>query len=116
MAIGLATVAAGSALHDNLVLIVAGFILFNPMLNAGPNLTTYTMPSEVFPVRLRATGHGFATSIGKLGATICTLVFPALIAHLGVTITLLAVAVLSILGAAVTYAFRVPPIGSGEAE
>lgn len=109
MAAGLALVAAGSADHDNLPLIVVGFILFNTMLNAGPNLTTYTMPSEVFPVRLRATGHGFATSVGKLGATICTLVFPALIAHLGVAATLLIVSVLSIVGAAVTWAFRVAP-------
>lgn len=116
MAVGLALVAAGSAQHDNLPLIIVGFVLFNTMLNAGPNLTTYTMPSEVFPVRLRATAHGFATSMGKLGATICTLVFPASIAHLGVATTLLIVSALSIVGALVTWAFRVSPIADAGKE
>ena len=30
------------------LLIFSGFILFNTMMNAGPNLTTDTLPSEVF--------------------------------------------------------------------
>jgi MFS family permease len=113
MAVGLALVATGSAMHDNLPLIVIGFILFNTMLNAGPNLTTYTMPSEVVPVRLRATAHGFATSIGKLGATLATLAFPWFIAHIGMVTTLVIVAGLALMGAAVTYFFRVAPLDAG---
>lgn len=113
MAAGLAMVATGSAMHDNLPLLVAGFVLFNTMLNAGPNLTTYTMPSQVFPVRLRASAHGFATSVGKLGATLSALAFPWLIAHLGVVVTLSIVAVLALVGAIVTRAFRVEPIAEG---
>ncbi|MHB1582309.1 MAG: MFS transporter [Acidimicrobiales bacterium] len=34
----------------------------------GPNTTTFVLPSEVFPVRFRTTGHGLAAGIGKLGA------------------------------------------------
>jgi len=113
MAAGLALVATGSAMHDNLPLIVIGFVLFNTMLNAGPNLTTYTMPSEVVPVRLRATAHGFATSIGKSGATLATLAFPWFIAHLGMVTTLAIIAGLALAGAAVTYFFRVAPLESG---
>jgi len=34
----------------------------------GPNMTTFVLPSEVFPVSMRTTGHGVAAGIGKLGA------------------------------------------------
>ena len=34
----------------------------------GPNMTTFVLPSEVFPVSMRTTGHGIAAGIGKLGA------------------------------------------------
>ena len=76
MAVGLGLIATGSLRGNDMVFIVAGFILFNTMMNAGPNLSTYTIPSEVFPVRLRASGHGLATGCGKLGATAGVLFFP----------------------------------------
>ncbi len=44
----------------------------------GPNTTTFVLPSELFPVRLRTTGHGIAASIGKLGAFIGVFLVPAL--------------------------------------
>src|SRR5712691_7766223 len=34
----------------------------------GPNMTTFVMPSELYPVTMRATGHGISAGIGKLGA------------------------------------------------
>jgi nitrate/nitrite transporter NarK len=34
----------------------------------GPNVTTFVLPGEVFPTRVRATGHGISAGIGKLGA------------------------------------------------
>jgi MFS family permease len=34
----------------------------------GPNMTTFVLPSEVFPVNMRTTGHGIAAGVGKLGA------------------------------------------------
>jgi nitrate/nitrite transporter NarK len=33
----------------------------------GPNSTTFVYPSEIFPVRVRTTGHGIAAAMGKLG-------------------------------------------------
>ena len=38
------------------------------LMNAGPNATTYILPVELYPTKLRATGHGFAAAAGKLGA------------------------------------------------
>ncbi len=42
----------------------------------GPNCTTFVMPAEVFPTGARATGHGLAAGIGKLGAFLGTFLFP----------------------------------------
>jgi MFS family permease len=36
----------------------------------GPNMTTFVMPSELYPVDMRTTGHGISAGIGKLGAFI----------------------------------------------
>jgi PHS family inorganic phosphate transporter-like MFS transporter len=44
--------------------------------NVGPNVTTFIMPTEVFPTRYRTTGHGIAAGSGKLGATLATLLIP----------------------------------------
>ncbi|KAF3913424.1 hypothetical protein ABW20_dc0110298 [Dactylellina cionopaga] len=40
--------------------------------NLGPNTTTYIIAAEVFPTRLRASGHGFSAAAGKLGSVIAT--------------------------------------------
>ena len=44
----------------------------------GPNMTTFVMPSELYPVAMRATGHGISAGIGKLGAFIGVFLFPVL--------------------------------------
>jgi len=36
----------------------------------GPNSTTFLMPVEVFPTRVRATAHGISAACGKIGATV----------------------------------------------
>lgn len=49
----------------------------------GPNTTTFVLPSEVFPVSMRTTGHGIAAGIGKLGAFIGVFVVPQLQTAIG---------------------------------
>ena len=109
MAVGLSLIATGSLRGDQMLFIVIGFVIFNTMMNAGPNLSTYTIPTEVFPVRLRASGHGLATGCGKLGATAGVLLFPIVKDHLGIIATLVIVAAFAILGAVVTFLFKVEP-------
>ncbi len=109
MAVGLGLMATGSLRGNDMVLIVAGFIFFNTMMNAGPNLCTYTIPTEVFPVRLRASGHGLATGCGKLGATVGVLFFPIVQHQLGLIATLAIVGALAVVGATVTFLFKVEP-------
>ena len=39
-------------------------------LNAGPAMTTYVLPSETFPVEIRATYNGISAASGKIGAAV----------------------------------------------
>nr|CAD1843815.1 unnamed protein product [Ananas comosus var. bracteatus] len=38
--------------------------------NFGPNATTFIVPAEVFPARLRSTCHGISAARGKAGAIV----------------------------------------------
>ncbi|CAM8886447.1 hypothetical protein QQ045_024342 [Rhodiola kirilowii] len=38
--------------------------------NFGPNATTFVVPAEIFPARLRSTCHGVSAAAGKLGAIV----------------------------------------------
>jgi MFS family permease len=74
----------------------------------GPNMTTFVMPSELFPVSMRATGHGISAGIGKFGAFIGVFLFPVLNSSLGLRGTLLLTAGVSVLGFALTLVLPEP--------
>ena len=74
----------------------------------GPNVTTFVLPGELFPTRLRATGHGISAGVGKLGAFIGVFLFPVLQHALGLRATLLLTAGLSALGALLTLVLPEP--------
>lgn len=95
---------ANSPLH--LPLVFTGFILFNLLMNAGPNSTTFTLPPILFPTPLRATASGFAASVAKLGATVGVFILPILKSKFGVPAVLGMMATVSVLGLLVTLMFR----------
>lgn len=97
--------AGGTAQH--VALVFAGFVLFNLSMNMGPNSTTYILPAELFPTQVRATGAGFAAASAKVGATAGVFLLPLLKANLGVPAVLALMAVVSLLGLASTWVFRV---------
>jgi MFS family permease len=68
----------------------------------GPNITTFVLPSEVFPVSMRTTGHGFAAGIGKLGAFVGVFLVPQLQKHIGLRGMLIVAGGASVLGFCVT--------------
>ncbi len=68
----------------------------------GPNTTTFVLPSELFPVRQRTTGHGIAAGVGKLGAFVGVFVVPALQGGIGLRGMLLVAAASAALGALIT--------------
>jgi hypothetical protein len=74
----------------------------------GPNMTTFVLPSELYPVSVRATGHGISAGVGKFGAFIGVFLFPILQTSLGLRGTLLLTAFVSIGGAALTLVLPEP--------
>jgi len=86
-------------------LVFTGFILFNLLMNAGPNSTTFTLAPILFPTQLRATASGFAASIAKIGATFGVFVLPILKGKFGVLAVLGMVVAVSVLGLVVTLVF-----------
>ena len=74
----------------------------------GPNMTTFVMPSELYPVTMRATGHGISAGIGKFGAFIGVFLFPLLQTSLGLRSTLLLTAGVAVAGFALTLVLPEP--------
>jgi MFS family permease len=74
----------------------------------GPNMTTFVMPGELYPVSVRATGHGISAGIGKFGAFVGVFLFPVLKDNLGLRGTLLLTAGVSALGALLTLVLPEP--------
>ncbi|HTW07041.1 MAG TPA: MFS transporter [Acidimicrobiales bacterium] len=68
----------------------------------GPNSTTFVLPSELFPIRARTTGHGISAGLGKLGAFVGVFLVPSLQAHIGLRGMLMVAAVASMAGMALT--------------
>lgn len=95
----------------NLPLIVLGFVIFQFMTNLGPNSQTYLIAGEVFPTKCRGIGAGFAAASGKVGAVLTAFCFPFLMASIGTERLLVLLVITSLLGALVTWLFRVETKG-----
>ena len=89
----------------NIPLVFAGFIVFNLLMNAGPNSTTFTLAPILFPTQLRGTASGFAAGVAKIGATLGVFVLPILKGKFGVPAVLGMMAAVSVLGLVVTLVF-----------
>jgi MFS family permease len=77
-------------------LLIFGLSYF--FIEFGPNTTTFVLPSELFPVNMRTTGHGIAAGIGKLGAFIGVFLVPQLQAHIGLRGMLLVAGASAVVG------------------
>jgi MFS family permease len=115
MAIGLVILALSDLLPFengfNIVVVFIGFLVFNLMMNAGPNSTTFLLSGEVFPTSIRASGAGFAAAFAKAGAVLGTFTLPILQKSLGTPILLILLAFGCLIAAVITYLFRVETTG-----
>ncbi len=107
--------------HLKIVVIFAGFMLFDFMTNLGPNAQTYLLAGEVFPTAVRGKGAGFAAAFAKIGAVATAFLFPILLVTIGTRWLLYGLVISSILGAIVTWMYRIETTGInldhvGEAE
>lgn len=74
--------------------------------NFGPNATTFVVPAEIFPARLRSTCHGISAAAGKAGAMVGAFGFQYAENGFGVRNTLISLGVVNLLG--VMFTFLVP--------
>ncbi|MFO1148306.1 MAG: MFS transporter [Alsobacter sp.] len=88
MTLGMLVLLFASLTHDsaamNTGLVIAGFVLFNLAMNAGPNATTFALAPTLFPTALRGSASGLAAASAKVGATFGTFAVPQLHATLGI--------------------------------
>jgi len=115
MAVGLSLLALSgtqnSVGHPSLGLVFAEFIIFNLLMNMGPNSTTFLLSGEVFPTAIRASGAGFAAAIAKAGAVFGTFALPILERSLGASTLLFLLAIVCLISALITYLLRVDTQG-----
>ncbi|MBD1910390.1 MULTISPECIES: MFS transporter [unclassified Leptolyngbya] len=111
MAAGLTILAASDMLAVGpkvaIALVFIGFFVFNLMMNAGPNATTFLLSGEVFPTAIRASGAGFAAAVAKAGAVLGTFELPILKTTLGIAPLMLLLSLCCVLAAVATYQFRI---------
>jgi len=86
---------------STLLVVLGAMYIF---LNAGPNITTYVLPAEIYPTQVRATCHGMSAAVGKIGAVIGTAAFPWLEEWHGLGTVFGACTVVSAVAVLVTYA------------
>lgn len=87
-------------------------------LNWGCNVSTYVLPIEIFPKKIRSSFHGLAACSGKVGALIGSLCFTFLNktsssasqhGSSGISVTFFVCSLLSFIGLFVTWVFIDPP-------
>lgn len=109
MAVGMALLLFAAVANDganaHMSFIIAGFVLFNFSMNAGPNATTFILAPALFPTAVRASASGFAAGAAKVGATFGTFVAPQLQAAWGLDGVVALMTLVSLAGLAATAFF-----------
>jgi PHS family inorganic phosphate transporter-like MFS transporter len=100
------------ALVPGIVKEVAPFVLLYGIsyffTEFGPNTTTFVLPSELYPVSARTTGHGISAGSGKVGAFIGTFTFPVVLSTLGLSGVMLIATSTAVLGILITFLLPEP--------
>lgn len=99
---GLVILYIGYRYHLPVEIAIAGFMIFELFLNAGPHLMTFIIPSQIYPVADRGEGAGIAAALGKVGAVLGVLFIPMLLDWGGIELVLGVSVLVLLTGAAVT--------------
>ena len=101
-AAGLALLLTAHELHWPTWTAVAGFMIFELFINAGPHLMTFIIPSQIYSVADRGAGSGLAAAFGKIGAVAGVLFIPVLLRVGGMTAVLATTIGVLLFGALIT--------------
>lgn len=101
-AAGLGLLMAAYLCHWPSWIAIAGFVVFELFLNAGPHLITFILPSQTYPIDDRGTGTGIAAGIGKAGAVAGAFIIPVLLRDGGPTTVLIVSIAVMAAGAIIT--------------
>lgn len=117
-AVGLGLVALSLNFHGvaEIWLLFGGFMLFNFMTNLGPNFQTHLLAGEVVPTRMCGRGAEFTASSAKIGAVLTAFLFPVLLNDVGTQALLVALTIASLIGAWVTWVYRIETSGRNHEE
>lgn len=83
------------------------FTIAQMFFNFGPNATTFIIPGELYPSRVRGFAHGVSAAVGKLGAILSGVLFNYLSTKIGVANVLWIFFACNVAGAISTF-FLVP--------
>ncbi len=92
-----------------LFLVVYGITYF--FIEFGPNETTFVYPSEIFPTSIRGIADGISAAGGKVGAFVAALLMPTVVKDFGLADAMGILAVVSLLGVALTLWALPEPMG-----
>ncbi|CAO3622797.1 unnamed protein product [Cunninghamella echinulata] len=70
-------------IRENTPAFIFLFTVCQLFMNFGANATTFIIPGEVFPTKVRASAHGISAASGKAGAIIAAFAFNVLVDHGG---------------------------------
>jgi len=109
LAFGAIGLIPGAAKDTAPFLILFGISYF--FIEFGPNVTTFVYPSEVFPTSVRGIGDGISAGSGKFGAFLGALFVPHLLKAIGISGVMEIMAVVSVVGVALTLVALPEPKG-----
>lgn len=82
-----------------LAILIAGLVFWQIANSYGPGNTCWLFPVELFPTDLRASAHGVATAVSRVGALAAVLLLPAIQDRIGNSGLMLLFAAVAIAGA-----------------
>lgn len=99
--VGVALLMLGLKPDLPLVILIPTFLVVAFVISAAADLES-VYPSEIFPTEVRASGVGLAAGVSRIGAAISTFVLPSVLEGLGIGPTMLILAAVVGLGAAIS--------------
>lgn len=102
MALCYAVLFAWPAAFADVPVFIGLYLLSFFFIEFGPNATTFLLPTEVFPTKVRGLGHGLSAAAGKAGAAIGAFFLPLILTRIGIAPTFGILAAISLGGALLT--------------